>query len=106
MASVTQWLADTSGKWNQKARGTGGSLHVYGLSRKTTTGPETAGTYNTTEILGFNVLNVGDADSWVLTYVDGGVSTIGFGDMREGYFPAHLTSIVIPANGVAEVFIP
>lgn len=82
-----------------------GAALVYGLARKTTTGPETAGTYNATQIFGFNVLNVGDADSWVLTYVDGGVSTIGFADMREDYFPAHLTSLVIPANGVAEVFI-
>ena len=83
----------------------GGAAHVYGLARKVTTGPETAGTYNSTEILGFNVLNAGSADSWVLSYVDGGVSTIGFGDMREGYFPAHLASIVIPTDGVAEVFI-
>jgi hypothetical protein len=82
-----------------------GAAHVTGLASKTTVGPETAGTYNATEIIGFNVLNVGSADSWVLTYVDGGVSTIGFGDMREDYFPSHLSSLLIPTGGVAEVFI-
>ena len=28
MASVTQWLADVNGKWNQKWQGTGGAAHV------------------------------------------------------------------------------
>ena len=28
MASVTQWLADASGKWNQKWQGTDGAAHV------------------------------------------------------------------------------
>ena len=39
MASVTQWLADASGKWNQKQRGTDGAAHV--LISGGYSGPET-----------------------------------------------------------------
>jgi len=86
---------------------TEGAAHVYGLARKVTaTGPESAGTYDATEILGFNVVNVGSAGNWTLFYIDGGFSSIGFGDMREGYWPAHLSTIIIPTGGLAEIFIP
>ena len=85
---------------------TNDAAHIYGLARQVTTGPEAAGTYNATEILGFNVVNVGSAGNWVLTYVDGGVSTIAFGDMRADYWSAHLTEITIPTGGLAELFIP
>ena len=79
-------------------------MRVNGLALRAS--QETAGTYNTTEILGYKITKVGSADSWVATFVEGGVETIAFGDAVKGVYPDHLVSLVIPADGQATVYIP
>ena len=96
MASVTQWLADASGKWNQKQRGTDGAAHVYGLAKSSVR--VSSGTYNTTEILGYRVLVAGSGTltlspisgvtDIVLTAAE--VTSMGFLPM-----PEHLDSITL-----------
>ena len=90
------------GAWVQTSFG--GAVGVSGLG--TSQIQVTAGTYAVTEILGFEVFNVGSAGNWSWTALNGGVATIGFGDMTVGIRPVHASTITVPTGGIAVLWIP
>jgi len=83
---------------------TNGAKHVSGLSTNAVI--QGAGTYNTTEVLGYRVLVQGSAN-WAETPVDGTSQAIPFAAQIVGNInPEHLSSITVGTGGSALLYIP
>ena len=82
-----------------------GGQQIYGLARKIVS--QSAGTYNTTEILGYRVITAGSGN-WSLTSVDGAAVTgiVPTGFVVGEVYPEHLSSITVGTGGVALLYIP
>ena len=89
---------------NNKQNYTNDAAHVTGLASKAVV--QGAGTYNSTEILGYRVLVTGSAD-WSITTKNGAAVTIPVAAMVLGQvYPEHLTSITVGTGGSALLYIP
>ena len=84
MASVTQWLADASGKWNQKQRGTDGAAHDFASA--TSSGAVTA---SDSTVLDFNALWVGGAGDISIDHTEGGTAVVYVGVVAGTILPVH-----------------
>ena len=90
---------------NIPVQGTNSALHVYGLARNWVV--QAAGTYNTTEILGFICTTPGSGD-WTADPIGG--ASVGSIDPATftagGVYPMHAESITVGTGGEALLFIP
>jgi len=82
-----------------------GIKRVYGLARNIKV--QAAGTYNTTDVIGFICTAPGSGD-WSITPVDGtAVTGIDPATFSAGQvYPIHATSITVGTAGEAVLFIP
>jgi len=81
-----------------------GAAVVSGLSRNQIV--QGAGTYNATEVLGYEVLVQGSSN-WAQTPVDGTAQTIPFASRVVGNIhPVHLSAITVGTGGSALLYIP
>lgn len=104
MSGSTHQTDRASGKAAEQ-NSTNGAAHVYSLGRKAAN-LVAAGTYNTTDVLGFLVTASGTA-SWTLTFKDGGVMTVPQTALLVGQvYPFHLSAITSGAAGTAVLIIP
>jgi hypothetical protein len=85
-------------------KSTNGAAHIFGLASKGVS--QTAGTYNTTEVLGYRVVVAGTGD-WTAILKNGGTITIPAAAMILGeVYPEHLSSITVGTGGTALLYIP
>ena len=85
-------------------RSIAGAGVVYGLARNAVS--QGAGTYNSTEIMGYRVVVAGTGD-WTINGVAGGAVTIAAAGMVVGQvYPEHLDSITVGTGGTAVLYIP
>ncbi len=89
--------------WEQIS--TDGSDHVYGLGRNIIV--QAAGTYNSTEVLGF-ICSIASTADWSITPIGGAaVTTIDKGTFSAGgVYPLHCSSITVGTAGEAVLIIP
>jgi len=83
-----------------------GAAHVYGLGRNMVR--QTAGTYNSTQVLGFLVEAQPSADDTAITSVDGAaVTAIDAATFIEGtVYPIHASSVTVGTGGEFLLFLP
>ena len=96
---VHTWLGDG---WVQTSFG--GAAGVSGLAVNAVV--QGAGTYNTTDVIGYRVLVQGSAN-WSVTPKDGTAQTIPQAAMIVGdVYPEHLTAITVGTGGSVLLYIP
>lgn len=96
-----QWdVNKTGGAGWQKQQSTGGAAHVYGLARNMVR--QGAGTYNSSDVLGFWVEVVPTADDTDITPIDAGaaIEDIDKGSFVIGqFYPIHASAITVGTTG-------
>jgi len=86
--------------------GSTGAARVYALGRKAIALGASA-TYDSTDVLGFMILDPGTGADWSWEFKDGGTIAIPFAALSAGQiYPFHLASITSPAGGSACLLIP
>ena len=106
LRKYVQWLWDEGSNAIVPQAGTSdGSTKVYGLARNLKV--QAAGTYNTTEVLGFICTAPGSGD-WTIDPIGGSsVGSIDPATFTAGQiYPIHAESITVGTAGEAVLFIP